>query len=165
MAENLVINGVTYPSVETISAPNESGEVIEYHRPNSKTYTITLAKSSGWVLITQLDQEVLDHINDDTLVVTLTNMSAYVYSWYTGYMYMCANKVIVNYGSNVYGMAQRMQSETNCATGPIVYPANNTPRGDKEQKFGKFAIEGSNYYLAPGDGFIAAGDYRLTFTW
>ncbi|MDY3240754.1 MAG: hypothetical protein SOW80_11625 [Anaerovoracaceae bacterium] len=132
---------------------------------NSKTYTITLAKSSGWVLLTQLDQEVLEHINDESLVVTLINMSDYVYSWYTGYMYMCANKVIVNYGSNVYGMAHRMQKETNCATGSIVHPANNTQRGSVGDKLGKFLIEGNNYYIAPGDGFIAAGDYRLTFTW
>ena len=166
MAENLVINGVTYPAVESIEAKNESGQSIKYHRPNSKTYTITLAKSSGWVLLTQLDQEVLDHINDESLVVTLINMSEHVYAWYCGYAFMATNHPTGLSGEYYgYGYSNRRNTETSTSSHMIFYKANDTSTDLGIGGYGRFRLNGGKYYIRPSDGFVAAGDYRLTFTW
>lgn len=142
------------------------GDISVSYAPRSKTYEITLAKASGWILLTTLDAEMLAHINDETLVVSLVNISPYAFENYSGSMYFACN---IPKGYNgvypVYGLNNRMQTETIISNAPCYYPANNTGTNTNLGGYGTFRVSGEKYYLQPGDGFIAAGTYRLTFTW
>lgn len=139
-----------------------TGDGISY----CKTYEITLPKTYDWTLLTALDEEVLAHINDETLVATLINTSPFEYVWYAGDTYMATNKLIGYWdGKATYGYGNRNQSETNYSTNQMVFPANNTTRGTVYPTFGAFLVENGKYYICPGDGYIKAGKYRLTFTW
>lgn len=133
---------------------------------NVKVYDITLAKSSGWVLLTTLDADVLEHINDATLTATLTNVSAYSYTFYAGSMYIASN---TPWGYNgaypAYGFASRTQSETVVSFTPMFYPPNNTGTSTSLGGLGVFRLSGDKYYLMPSDGFIREGNYKLTFVW
>ncbi len=142
------------------------GDIVVDYAPNSKIYEITLAKSSGWVLLTTLDDNVIEHINDATLKVDFECLSPYVYTWYTGFIYHASNVPVGNYSNKtIYGYANRHQTETNTAMGQIYYPANHTVAEPHGGAFGQFRVDGNKYYIMPGDGFIGAGTYRLTFTW
>lgn len=131
---------------------------------NTKTYTVTLSKVGGWVFLTSLDADVLEHINDDTLIVSFIRMSEYTYEYYTTSMALGCN-TIVGYrsGSPRYGVANRTQTEAIDDSLPIMTPANNTDSARPD--FGGFRIDGSNYYYRAGDGYVHSGTYRLTFTW
>lgn len=133
---------------------------------NCKIYEITLEKRSGWVLLAELNADVLAHINDASFVVSLTNISAYAYEFYAGSMYVASN---TPWGYNgaypVYGLAGREASETSCQTNFIYYPPSNTGMDVSIGGHGMFRLNGSHYYFRPGEGFIRAGTYRLTFTW
>lgn len=142
------------------------GDIEVNYTPNSRTYEITLAKLSGWILLTTLDADVLEHINDSHLVVSLANVSGYEYEFYSGSLYICSNTPWGYQGSwPAYGLSCRASSETACQTSYIYYPANKTTSEEGIGGQGIFRIKGSDYYLKPTDGFIRAGTYRLTFTW
>ena len=168
MAESLVVNNVTYPGVEAISMTNAAGEEVVFYpgEPNCKTYEITLAKSYGRVLLTTLDADVLAHINDTSLVVTLTNMSPCDNQHYTGYNFLVRNTAYGSYSSTpIYGMADRFQSSGKSAPFNIYAPANNTGTSSTSGAYATFHFLSGKYYVTPGDGYIGAGTYRLTFTW
>lgn len=133
---------------------------------NTKSYELTLAKSSGWVLLTTLDDEVVAHINDRSLVVTLKLLDDYVYDYYCGNTYLVGNTPIgyVN-GYPAYGMATRVIKETTVQVSQIFYPANKTDTNISIGGHGMFRLDGNKYYLRPGNGYVYPGTYRLTFTW
>ena len=133
---------------------------------NCKIYEITLAKASGWVLLTELDADVLAHINDASLTVSLTPISSYTYEFYAGATFIACNTPW-GYTNTypAYGFAGREASATSCQANFIYYPPNNTGTNVAIGGHGMFRLDGSNYYLRPGDGYIKAGTYRLTFTW
>lgn len=145
------------------------GDVTVEYAPRSHTYEITLAKASGGVLLTTLDDDVLAHINDDNLIVSLINSSPYVYEWYAGDTYFCGNRKIgvAQGGYDIFGVCNRHQSESGTAATAIPTPANNTEVMTQPLSVfaGLFYLEDKKYYMKPGDGFIRAGTYRLTFTW
>jgi hypothetical protein len=158
-------------TIETSGTYCEDDIKVNY-TPNSKTYEITLANSSGWVLLTTLDDEVLEHINDESLFVSLVRISAYEYSWYSGMDYFVGNRILGYHTDNnpVYGSGNRMQSETQCSWLPIPRPANSTDdsnwrEGEDYDTYGFFRVTDGKYYIRPGDGFICAGTYSLTFSW
>ena len=144
--------------------PNEILSISGSAVINTKTYTVTLSKVGGWVFLTTLDAEVLEHINDDTLTVSFVRMSEYTYEYYTTSMAFCCN-AIVGYrnGSPQYGVANRIQTEAVDDSLPSMTPAYNTDSARPE--FGGFRIDGSNYYYRAGDGYVHSGTFRLTFTW
>lgn len=160
------IDGKGSKTLNTSGCYCEGNVAIEY-APRSRTYEVTLAKSSGGVLLTTLDEDVLAHINDENFTVLLTNTSPFEYVWYSGNTYFCGNKKIGTYQTYTqYGLCHRHNSETVTAAGFIVLPANNTsPDNLTNNAMGLFYISGNKYYLRPGDGFISAGTYRLTFNW
>lgn len=133
---------------------------------NCKTYDISIPKSSGWVELVTLEDEVLAHINDPTFTVLLAIKDDYAYEYYAGTLYVCSNTAI-SMQSNypVYGLVNRKSSEANMVSSGIFYPANNTGTSDSLGGYGIFRINGSKYYLRPGDGYIRGGNYRLTFVW
>ena len=140
--------------------PRPSGET------NCKVYEITLAKSSGWVLLTTLDEEVLEHINDANLVVNLKLASEYVYTYYAGNTFVVGNSAIgYNSGYDVYGMSNRTNKETTTSVNVVYYPANKTDTSTSLGGTCMFRIDGNKYYMRPGDGYVYPGTYRLTFTW
>lgn len=151
-------------TVETAGTYCE-GDINVVYTPNSRSYEITFPVSAYWILLTALDADVLEHINDESLVVSFVNIGDLSYAYYQGDMYIVGNKLRGNFwGGDVYGIATRQQSETNYAMGNIRYPANNTVKNETNE-FGEFRVSDGNYYLRPGDGGIKAGTYRLTFTW
>jgi hypothetical protein len=152
---------------EGVTAHDKSGAMITgTMSANTKTYEITLAKASGWVLLTTLDSEVVEHINDASLVVSLVNISPYAYEWYAGSMYIASNTPFGYNGSYPsYGLSCRLSSETACQADHIYYPPNYTKWDTGIGGKGQFTIEGNDYWFRPSDGFIKAGTYRLTFTW
>lgn len=171
MAQNLVINGVTYNGVDSLTIPKSGGGKAEYvdastAATNTKTYEITLTKASGWVLLTTLDDEVAAHMSDTTLTVSLVNISPYAYEYFAGDIYMVGNKPI-GYTNTYpfYGYSNRENSETSAITQPIYYPANYTGTSTGIGGYGIFRLDGSKYYIQPSNGFIKAGKYRLTFAW
>lgn len=132
---------------------------------NTKNYEITLAKASGWVLLTTLDAEVMAYINDKNLKVSLTPIGDYAYVYYAVTMAFAANEKVGMQGSYpVYGLHNRVSSSTSVSNYSIFYPANNTGTSTSIGS-GQFRLDGSKYYFRPYDGFLAAGTYRLTFTW
>lgn len=132
---------------------------------NIKTYELTLAKSSGWVLLTTLDDEVLAHINDPNFFVTLSLTGAFEYVYYT-VTFGCATNTQQSSqsGCPVYGTALRKTNETNAQKFDVFYPANNTSKST-DLGGAQFRVNGSNYYFRPTDGYTHASTYRLTFTW
>lgn len=143
------------------------GDIKVDYTPRIKTYDITLAKSFGWVLLATLDEEVLEHINDASFTVSLVNASAYTTVNYSGAMYFCGNRFIGKYSTyDVYGGAHREGNETSNTFHVICAPANSTSSTlILSSTFGQFRLDGNKYYLQPGDGYVKAGNYRLTFTW
>lgn len=141
-----------------------SVESVDY-APSSRTYEITLAKASGWVLLTTLDDDVLAHINDPGLVVSLMNMSGYAYEFYGMSMAVASNTAqAMQGGYPQYGTSGRQSNETTASLIPLYYPLNKTTT---ETGLGgtAFRLDGNKYYFHPADGFIRTGTYKLTFTW
>ena len=171
MAQNLVINGVIYNGVDSLTIPKSDGGNAEYVdatavSSNSKSYEITLAKASGWVLLTTLDADVLAHINDASLVVSLVRTGEYVYENYSTNMAVAANTPRGYTNSYpVYGMAQRQTGASSSTTDRIYYPANKTDTSTSIGGLAYFRINGSNYYIRASDGYVQSGTYYLTFMW
>lgn len=142
------------------------GNVVVDYTPNIKSYEVTLVRAYGRILLTTLDDEVLAHINDKSLVVTLYNTSDYVYSQYTGYNYFVRNvSTGVNSSYEIYGMGDRVQGTVTTAPHNIYYPANYTGTSTSKGGYGIFHLISGKYYITPGDGYIADGTYKLTFVW
>lgn len=132
----------------------------------SRTYEITLAKSSGWVLLTALDDDVLVHINDPSLTVVLSPLDAYALVGYDSRSFFACNSILGYSGEySLYGYSSRQQDETKSSPYQFYYPANKT---DTSTGLGGFQLRVSpsgNYYFRPGDGYVAPGTYRLVFQW
>lgn len=142
------------------------GDIEVVHSPNSKTYEITLAKASGWVLLTTLDAEVISHINDASLVVSLANISPYVYEKYLVSSCIASNTRWGTQGSYpVYGATGVTTSETATQASQVYYPPNKTDTSTSIGGHGMFRLNGSQYYFRPGGYYTRAGTYKLTFTW
>lgn len=159
-------NGKATKTLNTSGCYCEGDVKIDY-TPKFKTYEITLAKSSGWIFLVNLDSEVLEHINDEQLVVTLINTDTYQYvSSYSGNCYLVKNNPN-GYNGNypVYGYSNRINSATSIAQDVIYYPANNTTKSTNLGGKATFWLDSGKYYMQPSDGFITAGTYRLTFMW
>lgn len=141
------------------------GDIAVSYAPRSRTYELTLAKASGWVLLTALDEDVLAHINDPVLTVSLLNVSGYAYEYYSVSMAVASNSAqnMVN-SYPAYGICARQTSETLTQMLNLFYPANKT---DTSTGLGgaQFRINGGKYYFRPADGYLRAGTYKLTFTW
>lgn len=133
---------------------------------NAKVIDFTIAKKSGWILLTTLDDEVLSHINDNTFNVLLCSRDAYVYESYSIYR---ANAGNIQSGKNVngqplYGVASLQSAESTASFVDCCVPANNTNTTIYSSTYG-FRVEGSNYYFKPRDGFFIGGNCRLIFSW
>ena len=135
--------------------------------PKCKYYEITLTKSSGWVLLTTLDDEVLAHIDDPNLTVSLKLQEEYEYNYYAGNTYICGNTVIGYYNGTypIYGLANRTHSETGMTANHIFYPANKKDKDYSLGGTGIFRLEDNKYYVRPGDGYVYPGTYKLIFAW
>lgn len=158
------LNGTGSKTMQT-SGKYCAGDIAVEYAPRSKTYEITLAKASGWVLLTALDADVLEHINDASLVVMFANVDSYEFLGYSVSMAIAGNTQIAQQGSYpVYGVIQRQAGETSNATGAIYYPANKSD-SSITLGVGMFRVDGNKYYIRPWDGFVRTGTYRLTFTW
>lgn len=130
-----------------------------------RTYDITLAAATRWSLLTELDDDVLAHINDPGLVVTLSNMDGFAYEYYSASLYIASNTSFGMQGQYpVYGMMLRQPGETSTSWERAYYPANKTDTGTS-LGFAPFRVDGTKYYASAKDGYIRSGDYRLTFTW
>ena len=151
-----------------VTAHDKSGNKITgTMSANFKIYDITLAHVGGWVLLTALDSEVLAHINDSSLVVTLTNMSPYEYVQFTVSCYIAMNipfAYVSGYG--VYGLTNRQNSTTSNSVFPSYMPANNTKISDATlMGNANFRITDGKYYFRPDEYGVRPGNYRLTFCW
>ena len=142
------------------------GDIEVVHSPNSKTYEITLAKASGWILLTTLDSEVVSHINDASLAVSLVNTSAYGYDKNTLSMCIVSNTPWGKQGSYyTYGFSGVVASETSTTVSQSYYAPNKTDTSTSIGGGGMFRISGNQYYFRPGGYYTRAGTYKLTFTW
>lgn len=177
------LNGAMKASADAIREKAGGDDLIEWHAErgfsdaiksinteqpcgNIRSYDITLPKFSNFHTLVELDEDVLAHINDPGLVVTLVNLTGYEYVNYSGAIAVVCNTVIGEIsGYPVYGLANRQSSEASASAQHIFYPANNTTASWNLGGCAVFYINGNNYEMAPGDGFWRAGDYRLTFVW
>lgn len=143
------------------------GDIEVDYAPRCRSYELTLPVSDGWTLLATLDEDVLEHINDDTFAVMLHRMGDWEYVFYQGTFYVCGNNQVGVHtnGRIMYGYANRMTGETITSAGYIFAPANNASRTVVDGCLGQFLLEGDKYYLRPENGGIAAGTYRLVFTW
>lgn len=140
-------------------------DIVVAYTPRSRSYELTLAKASGWVLLTTLDEDVLAHINDPELVVSLMNISGYAYEFYGISMVVASNTAQNMQGKYPqYGIGVRQNNETTAPAMQMYFPPNKTTT---ENTVGgvEFRIDGDKYYFKPADGFIRSGTYRLTFQW
>ena len=115
------------------------GDITVDYAPRCKTYEITLAKSSKWVLLATLDAEVLAHINDASLVVSFVSINnPYEYVSYSLNMAVCSNTQIgVHNNYQVYGVSGRTVNATSINQQWSYYPANKT---DTDRSIGGFAF-------------------------
>jgi hypothetical protein len=135
---------------------------------NSKTYEITLLKASGKILLLELEDDVLAHMDDPRLTVTLINVSGYSFEKYSVAFVTISNTTFAVQGDvQMYGMALRQGTETGTTLGRVSCPANNEVENITGGNVGWFILDRDNkkYYIKPGDGFIRSGTYRLTFAW
>lgn len=159
------LNGTGNKTLKT-SGKYCEGNVEVAYAPRSKTYEITLVKASGWVLLTTLDEEVLEHINDPGLVVSLKMVSDYEYTYYAGNAFIVGNSILGYYNTyETYGISTRTNKETSISANAVFYPANKTDTSTSLGGTCMFRLNGNNYYIRPGDGYVYPGTYRLTFTW
>lgn len=171
---NIKYKGVTIAEMSTGESKTlvtkgkycEDNITVDYS-PRFKSYEITLPKSSNWVLLTALDAEVLEHINDSSLIVSLKNQDPYSYTFFGGNTFICGNDMIGWYNTayKAYGLANRTAAETSTTVSPIFYPANSTDTDIALGGMGRFRVNEGKYYIRPADGFVYPGTYRLTFTW
>lgn len=143
------------------------GNVEVAYTPKSRTYDLALARASGWVFLTTLDTDVLEHINDSSLIVSLINLSDYVYDSYSLSFAIASNTSTNVATANkypVYGVFAKQSNETNTSFEATYYPANKT---DTSLTLGNsaFRIDNTKYYIHPSDGYVRAGNYKLIFTW
>lgn len=138
---------------------------------NGRIYDLTFPQSSGWILLTELDEETLSHINDPTFMVVFRNIDEYSYAFYAASSFIVSNTPCgeIN-GFSVYGSCDRQSGDTLHSMGYIYYPANNTGTDESigngaYTSFGTFRVTDGKYYLKPSDGFIRGGKYRLIITW
>ena len=158
------LDGTGAKTLKTSGCYCEDDISVEY-APRSRTYYLTLAHSAYLVLLTTLDADVLEHINDSSLIVTLRLIDDYSYTFYSGALYTAGNNIIGDSGGKpVYGIANRQVAETNLQHTAIFVPANNTNQS-KLTGLGNFVLDGDKYYVYPSDGSVRAGNWVLTFTW
>ena len=166
--------GITPSGTKAITA-NGTYDVTEFanvnvdvpsEQINARIYTLTLQKSSGWILLTALDADVISHMNDDSLSVVLYNISPYQYTFYSGRAFFAGNTPVGNVNQYpAYGYASRVQSETKLSVTPIHYKPFDTTTDVSLGGAGRFRYSGGKFYIRPGDGFIDPGTYRLMFAW
>lgn len=159
-------NGRYTKTLKTKGCYCEDDITIDY-APRSKTYEITLAKASGWVLLTTLDAEVLEHINDSSLAVSLVKISEFssAETYTVTFAFVTNNQIGIVNTYPVYGLADRQVNATTFSQGAVFYPPNNTSTSVSLGGSGQFRLSGSSYYFRPADIYIQSGTYRLTFNW
>lgn len=141
------------------------GDIEVAYAPRCRIYDITLAEGNGWVPLTALDADVLDHIDDPGLTVTFNRLSEYAYRNYAVGGIFASNTPFSEQGSYpVYGVGLKQTKETTATIANVYYPPNKTDTGTGLGG-AMFRVTSGIYYLKPADGFVSAGDYRLTFTW
>lgn len=168
------MSGASTKTLKTAGTYCDGDIIIDYVggsasvEPNFKIYNLTMAKSSGWILLLTLDSDVLAHINDPSFTVIFKLQEEYEYVYYAGNTYVAGNYV-VGYNGNypAYGTSNRIASTTGYQVNPIYYPANNTGTSTSIGGQGMFRIDTSTgkYYMRPSDGFICPGKYKLVFMW
>lgn len=142
------------------------GDISVEYTPRSRTYEVTLAHVGGWTLLVDLDDDVLAHIDDPGLIVSLMYMDEYETVNYTTACAIATNRIIAYNGSYpMYGIANRQANATTLQNQGIAYPANYTGTSTGLGGYAIFRVSGGKYYIMPGDGGVKAGTYRLTFTW
>ena len=143
------------------------GNVEVHYEARSRSYEITLPKSTGWTLLAELDEDVLAHINDPTLVVTLINTDEYEYDQYARRAMYATNIQIgiVNNKYPVYGNCSWQTSETMTSHQPVYYPPNKTDEGLGTGGNAAFRVSEGKYYVTCLAASLQAGTWRLTFVW
>jgi hypothetical protein len=144
------------------------GDITVKYAPRCRSYDITLVKASGEILLLELDDDVLAHMDDPKMVVSLFNVSGYEFESYSVAFLTLSNTAVASQsGSLVYGVAMRQGTETATTTGRVTCPANNENASPTGGNVAWFRLDRGNkkYYVKPGDGFIRSGTYRLTFAW
>lgn len=160
------LDGTGIKTCKTAGTYCEGDIGVEY-TPRSRAYEITLARASGWVLLTELDDDVLAHIDDPGLVVTLTRLSEYSFESYSITCAIACNTSFARssqYQYPSYGLAALQSNENAFAYQAFFYPPNNTGTSSS-LGYCAFRVSGGKYYFRPHDGFIASGTYRLAFRW
>ena len=133
---------------------------------NVKIYDLTLSGGSGWVLLTKLDDIVLQHINDTSMVASFVCTDPYVYSFYAARFCIATNNQQGTHsGRAIYALTSRQPAEATMHYQASPYPANYTGTTDSLGSYSTFRFANNSYYLRPADGYVAAGHYRLTFVW
>lgn len=142
------------------------GDIQVAYTPRSRTYEITLQKSSGDVLLLELDDDVFTNINDPKMVVSLFNVSGYAFESYSvAFLTLSNTAVAVHSGNPIYGIAVRQGNDTATTIARVTCPANNTDVDIANSNVAWFRLDGRKYYIRPADGFVRSGTYRLTFSW
>lgn len=159
------LNGTGSKTLKT-SGKYCEGNVEVAYAPRTKTYEITLAKASGWVLLTTLDDDVIAHINDKNFTVTLAKISSETQEKFCAPGGFVTN---INLGNQsvyaVYGACLFITGDTAVNCSQVYYPANNTDANTSLGGRLAFRLSGNQYYVCSPSYYIHAGTYKLTFTW
>lgn len=141
------------------------GDVAVTYAPNRRIYEVTLEKASGWVLLTTLDDDVLAHINDNRLTVSLVKTVDTFVKYEVASCFQSNAPCGLQGTYPIYGMSLVQSSETAAQLRPCYYPPNKTDTSTSLGGGAQFRLSGKQYYFRPESYYTGTGTYRLTFTW
>lgn len=169
MAENLVINGVTYPSVETIEAVNTDGETVSFVNGTGehgyKEWIVTFPSriTSGEVVLAT-DEEIAKHYTDTHAMAMMKYIGDESNIAYHDTILLPAyNESIGSYSSysEVYGMGIYMSSSQRAIT------IQNVPLSHRKTIATILYVNsnGELCFYGSTTRALCNGDYKIQFWW
>lgn len=137
---------------------------------NSYVTTTTLAThQSANVILCEIPSDVYTHINDNSFAVSIYNLTPNVLQDYDEFMVMANNNPdnpVTGSNYRVYGCGLRKTSASIIIQpNNVYYPPNSTDNNTSLGGVGKFWINGNNLMYKSASYFLAAGTYKIVFSW
>lgn len=143
---------------------NISVEYVPRHRSYEITFASDVSQSGAPLYLIDFEDEVLEHINDIAMQVSLYRTSVPERDSIV-YMVFCGNTQLTYQYNISTGASYGVSASTPRHVKPTFYPVNNT---DSVRVYGNgcsFCVIDKKYYVLVTSDMILDGTYILTFSW